>query len=61
MTEADIKIAAYQDAIMICQATMDRYGELPKVACRHIAALLQDRIEEIADREIHAMAVWELG
>lgn len=51
MTEADIKIAAYQDAIEICKTEEANWGPMPAGACRSIAAKLQDRIEEIVERE----------
>ncbi len=55
MSEADIKIAAYHDAIEICRMVESTYGPMPGAACRSIVAKLQDRIEEIAevrDREV---------
>ncbi len=61
MTEADIKIAAYTDAMDICDAQAKRYGDLPGVACKTIKAALQDRIREIVHLQIHDLAVGELG
>lgn len=51
MTEADIKIAVYADAIDICKMVRQTYGPMPGAACDSIIAKLQDRIEEILERE----------
>lgn len=56
MTEADIKIAAYTDAIEICKMVRASYGPMPGAACDSIAAKLQDRIEEILEREPQEVA-----
>lgn len=49
MSEADIKIAAYQDALAICEEYAASYGDLPKAACRAIIAALKERIREVAE------------
>ena len=56
MTPADIKIATLQEAIDITTMVMHGYGPMPQSACRVIVAKLQDRIEEIVDREVYRQA-----
>ena len=61
MTEADIKIAAYTDAMAICDEQRARYGDLPKIGCDSVKDAIRDRIKEILERQIHDLAVAELG
>lgn len=57
MSEADIKIAVYQDCIDICKMESQRYGDLPKAGIASVQAKIQDRIEEVMDRECHRKVV----
>lgn len=57
MSEADIKIAAYTDAMAICRARAVTYGPIPAMACVAIERDLEDRIKEILEREMHKAVV----
>lgn len=57
MTQADLTIAVYQDAIHICEAVAQTYGPMPQVACRTIVSELQERINGVIDAECHRKTV----
>jgi hypothetical protein len=46
LTSADIKVAAYQEAIDICHAEGLRYGDMPRAAIIAIVHKLEQRIKE---------------
>jgi hypothetical protein len=61
VTQADIKIAVYQDTIDLVEAVARTYGPTPQVACRSIVQQLRGRIDEVIDGECHRMAVEAMG
>jgi hypothetical protein len=44
VTQADIKIAVYQDTIDLVEAVARTYGPTPQVACRSIVQQLRGRM-----------------
>ena len=48
MTQADIKIAAYQECIDIAEAVVREFGPMPGVAARVIAARIQSLLRQVA-------------
>lgn len=57
LTPADIKIAALQEAITICETVGQTYGPMPQTACRSIVQALRERIADVVDREVHRKTV----
>jgi hypothetical protein len=56
VTEVDIKLAAYRDALAICEETAASYGDMPRVGIRAIIAALRDRIRELTEDETEVAA-----
>jgi hypothetical protein len=49
MTEADVKIAAYHEAIEIAKSVEKEFGPMPGTAARVIAARIQALLEQVAE------------
>jgi hypothetical protein len=49
LSEADIKIATYQEILDLCHNVALRYGDMPKVAITELARRLELLIQETAN------------
>jgi hypothetical protein len=50
MGEADIKLAAYQECLAICEDTAKRYGAMPQTALRSVMAQILSLMEQVAEQ-----------
>jgi hypothetical protein len=50
VTEADVKIAAYQECLAICEDVARRYGLMPAAGIRSVAAQIQQLMEQVAEK-----------
>jgi hypothetical protein len=51
MTEADVKLSAYHECLMLVEDEARRYGPLPQTLARVIAARIQSLIEQVAESQ----------
>jgi hypothetical protein len=61
VTQSEVAIATYQDAITLVESIAKTYGPLPQTACRSIVRELRERIDATLDRECHRKAAEALA
>jgi hypothetical protein len=49
MTEADVKMSAYHECLLIANEVAQQYGAMPAHAARVIAARIQSLLEQVAE------------